>query len=76
MWCRAKRGTAGGLGKSGDAALVGLAPQVANARRCALDLEPFPTVARVNAALLELPEFQRAAPQAQPDAKALARPNT
>ena len=45
--------------------------QVANARRAAIDLSTFPTVARIEAALLALPEFKAAAPAAQPDAEAL-----
>ena len=45
-------------------------PQVYNARRFGVDLTPFPTIVRIDAALLELPEFKAAAPAAQPDADA------
>ena len=48
-----------------DACLV---PQVYNARRYACDLAPYPTLTRVEAACLALPAFQRATPEAQPDA--------
>jgi maleylacetoacetate isomerase len=48
-----------------DACLV---PQVYNARRFDVDLSPFPTVTRIEAACLALPAFQKAAPEVQPDA--------
>jgi hypothetical protein len=41
---------------------------VANAVRFKVDLEPFPTIRRINAACLELDAFRRAAPENQPDA--------
>lgn len=50
-----------------DALLV---PQVANVRRANIDLSAYPTITRVDGALRALPEFQKAAPEAQPDAEA------
>jgi maleylpyruvate isomerase len=47
---------------------VFLVPQMFNARRFNCDLEPFPTLRSVCAHLESLPEFVRAAPNAQPDA--------
>jgi maleylacetoacetate isomerase len=44
-----------------------LVPQVYNARRFAVDLSPFPTIARIEAACLKLPEFDAARPERQPD---------
>jgi maleylacetoacetate isomerase len=48
-----------------DACLV---PQVANALRFKVDLEPFPTIRRINQTCLEHDAFRKAAPQNQPDA--------
>ncbi len=48
-----------------DACLV---PQLYNARRYALDLAPYPTLLRIEAACLELPAFVAALPERQPDA--------
>lgn len=45
-----------------------LVPQLYNARRFGLDLAPFPTVRRIDAACLALDAFKKAAPEAQPDA--------
>lgn len=45
-----------------------LLPQIYNARRFKLDLAPYPTVRRIEANALALTAFQRAAPEAQPDA--------
>lgn len=45
-----------------------LVPQVYNARRFDCDVSPFPTIARIYDACLELDAFQKAAPEAQPDA--------
>jgi maleylacetoacetate isomerase len=47
---------------------VCLVPQVANARRYNCDLEPYPTIRRVEKACLELPAFEQARPERQPDA--------
>jgi len=43
-------------------------PQVYNAHRFSLDMTPFPTIARINAHCLSLPEFDAARPEHQPDA--------
>jgi maleylacetoacetate isomerase len=45
-----------------------LVPQVYNARRFGLDLSPYPTIQRIEAACQSLDAFQRAAPERQPDA--------
>ena len=44
-----------------------LVPQVFNARRINLPLDPYPTIRRIEAACLSLEAFQKAAPGAQPD---------
>ncbi|MGC1523645.1 MAG: maleylacetoacetate isomerase [Steroidobacteraceae bacterium] len=49
-------------GDSPTLADVCLVPQVANARRYAVDLSPYPSIARIDAACRELPEFRAAAP--------------
>jgi maleylacetoacetate isomerase len=45
-----------------------LVPQVYNARRFNLDLAPYPTIARIDAACRALDAFQAAQPERQPDA--------
>ncbi len=45
-----------------------LVPQVYNARRYSCDLDPFPTIVRVDAACQKLPAFAEAKPERQPDA--------
>ena len=45
-----------------------LIPQMYNARRYAVDLSDFPALVEVDATCMALPAFQRAAPEAQPDA--------
>jgi len=45
-----------------------LVPQLFNARAIAADLAPYPHLCRVDAACLELPAFQAALPERQPDA--------
>ena len=45
-----------------------LLPQLYNARRFTLDLVPFPTLRRIEAACLQLPAFDAARPENQPDA--------
>lgn len=55
-------------GESPTLADICLVPQVYNAKRFEIDLEPFPTIARVNDACLELDAFAEAAPEKQPDA--------
>jgi maleylacetoacetate isomerase len=47
-----------------------LIPQIYNADRFAVDLEPMPTIRRVMANLYELPAVQAAHPDKQPDAPA------
>ena len=46
-----------------------LVPQVANANRFKVDLEPFPTIRRINDSCLALEPFKKAMPQNQPDAE-------
>lgn len=48
-----------------DCALV---PQVYNARRFGVSLAPYPTIERIEQACLELPAFDAARPESQPDA--------
>lgn len=45
-----------------------LLPQLYNARRFKLDLDAFPTLLRIEAACLQLPAFDAARPENQPDA--------
>jgi len=55
----------------GDAPTVAdicLVPQVYNAHRFGVDMSAFPTIERVVAACLELPAFDAARPENQPDA--------
>jgi maleylpyruvate isomerase len=49
-----------------------LIPQLYNARRFKLDLEPYPTLLRVEGECNALAEFQSAHPNAQPDYEAEA----
>ncbi|KAM6462170.1 maleylacetoacetate isomerase isoform 1-T1 [Liasis olivaceus] len=44
-----------------------LVPQVYNAERFKVDLTPYPTLSRINKALLELEAFQSSHPSRQPD---------
>jgi len=46
-----------------------LVPQLANARRMNIDIAPFPTLIRIDAACNALPAFADAAPAKQPDAE-------
>jgi maleylpyruvate isomerase len=48
---------------------VCLVPQLVNARRHRCDLDPYPTVLRVEEACLALPAFDKARPERQPDAR-------
>ena len=48
---------------------VCLVPQVANARRFNVPLDKFPKIVAVDAACLELPAFDKARPENQPDAE-------
>lgn len=46
-----------------------LAPQMFNARRFEVDLSPYPTLVRIDAACAELPAFENAHPSRQPDSE-------
>ena len=46
-----------------------LVPQMANARRFDIDLSPYPTLVRIDAACNALRPFADAAPAKQPDAE-------
>lgn len=48
---------------------VCLVPQVANAARLKVPMEPYPRIRAINDACLALPAFDRARPQNQPDAE-------
>ena len=48
---------------------VCLVPQVANAHRLSMDLSPYPTIMRIDAACNALEPFAAAAPAQQPDAE-------
>jgi maleylpyruvate isomerase len=48
---------------------VCLVPQLANARRVAMDLSPYPTLTRIETACRALPAFAAAEPARQPDAE-------
>ncbi len=56
-------------GDSPTLADICLIPQIANARRVALDLAAFPTLLRIETAALALPAFDAALPANQPDAE-------
>ena len=74
---RAMESVAGGsagrfcVGDEPSVADVCLVPQLYNARRFGVDLEPFPTLRRVEKACIELPAFKAAHPDRQPDAPAV-----
>ena len=46
-----------------------LVPQLTNARRMNIDVGPYPTLTRIEAAAISLPAFVDAAPSKQPDAE-------
>jgi maleylpyruvate isomerase len=56
------------FGNAPTLADIAIVPQLLNARRFGVDLEPFPRVRAIEAACLPLPAFAAAHPQAQPDA--------
>lgn len=56
------------VGDSVTLADVCLVPQLYGARRFALDMTPYPTLLRIEAACAELPAFQASHPDRQPDA--------
>jgi len=61
-----------GLYCHGDAPTIAdicLIPQCANARRVKLELDPWPTIARIEAHALKHPAFAAALPKNQPDAE-------
>ena len=58
------------VGDAPSLADVCLVPQVYNARRWQCDLEPYPTICRIDERCLQIDAFVRAAPERQPDAVA------
>ncbi|MER8808683.1 maleylacetoacetate isomerase [Mesorhizobium australicum] len=56
-------------GEAAGLADICLAAQVTSNARFGVDLTPYPTIARINAACMALPAFQKAAPQNQIDAE-------
>jgi maleylpyruvate isomerase len=58
------------VGDAPTLADVCLVPQLYNARRFAVELAPFPTLLRAEAACLQLPAFADSHPDRQPDANA------
>ena len=56
-------------GESPTLADICLVPQLANGRRFKIDLTPYPTLTRIEAACNALPAFAQAAPTKQPDAE-------
>ena len=56
-------------GAAPDVSDVCLVPQLYNARRFKVDLAPFPTLVRIDAACAELEAFKKARPEMQPDAE-------
>lgn len=56
-------------GESPGLADICLVPQVYNAHRWGVDMARFPAIGEVHAACQELEAFQKAAPEAQPDAQ-------
>ncbi len=67
----AREGKAGRFcfGDTPTLADICLVPQVFNAQRFQVDLDPYPTIVRIFDACMALPAFQQAAPKAQPDAE-------
>ena len=57
------------LGDTPTLADVCLVPQVANARRLAVDLAPYPRIRAIDAACHQIPAFADASPERQPDAE-------
>ncbi|MDN7182855.1 maleylacetoacetate isomerase [Caballeronia sp. SEWSISQ10-4 2] len=56
-------------GDTPGAADLFLVPQALTARRAGLDIDAYPTIARIVETCLEVPAFQRALPENQPDSK-------
>ncbi len=70
--CEALAGNSGGVfcfGAAPGLAELCLVPQLYNARRFGVDLSTVPRLLLVEAACAELPAFQAAAPERQPDAE-------
>jgi maleylpyruvate isomerase len=61
------------VGDAPSFADVYLVPQLYGARRFKIDLAPFPTLVRIDAACEALPAFQAAHPDRQPDAEPAPR---
>ncbi|MGZ5037413.1 MAG: maleylacetoacetate isomerase [Usitatibacter sp.] len=57
------------LGDTPTVADIFIVPQVANANRLKVPMEPYPRLRAVNAACLAHPAFDRARPEVQPDAE-------
>ena len=57
------------LGDTPTLADICLVPQVANAHRLKVPMEPYPRIRAINEACLRLPAFDRARPENQPDAE-------
>ncbi len=57
------------FGDSPTLADVFLVPQVANAQRLKVPMEPYPRIRAINEACLALPAFDHARPEVQPDAE-------
>ena len=57
------------FGASPTLADICLVPQVANANRLKIPLDPYPRIRAINDACLKLPAFDQARPQVQPDAE-------
>lgn len=57
------------LGDHPTLADICLVPQVANAHRLHVDMDPYPRIRAINDACLALPAFRDARPEAQPDAE-------
>jgi maleylpyruvate isomerase len=62
------------IGDGPTLADVYLVPQVFSGRRFGVDLTPFPTLLRIEAACAALPAFAAAHPDAQPDAPGSSKP--
>ncbi|TPK61680.1 maleylacetoacetate isomerase [Mesorhizobium sp. B2-4-19] len=56
-------------GEAAGLADICLAAQITSNARFGVDLTPYPTITRINAACMALPAFQKAAPQNQIDAE-------
>ncbi len=67
-----RRDPATGIFCHGDApslADICLVPQMFNARRIRMELDPYPTLLRIEEAACRLPAFADARPEIQPDAE-------